>query len=49
MCEKYVTECADVCRECGTDICLECADGDTCAEGSVTKWCKLNYNKKKTH
>jgi hypothetical protein len=38
MCEKYVTECADVCRECGTDICLECADAcDTCAEGSVTK------------
>jgi RNA polymerase subunit RPABC4/transcription elongation factor Spt4 len=23
MCEKYVMECADVCRECGTDICLE--------------------------
>jgi hypothetical protein len=50
MCEKYVTECADVCRECGTDICLECADAcDTCAENvrSVTKWCKLEYNKKK--
>jgi hypothetical protein len=29
-------ECADVCRECGTDICLECADAcDTCAEMNV--------------
>jgi hypothetical protein len=24
--KKICTECADVCRECGTDICLECAD-----------------------
>jgi hypothetical protein len=37
----------DVCREC-TDICLECADASLDAEEckSVTKWCKLNYNKK---
>jgi hypothetical protein len=40
MCENMCTECADVCRECGTDICLECADAcDTLLRNvrSVTK------------